>query len=286
MGAAEDSAQEKADVARLYINDKTVPWWTDNPVITWPARYMLHKYSGIPAEEIDKVVMDLREKAWDTFPYPCVSHLDFLDFQISHRNLLYPRLVEQLKSGSKMLDIACCMGHDIRKLVFDGVPGENLVGIELQQGFLDLGFELFRDKDHLKAKFLQGSVTEDGGLWDELYGKFDIVHLGMFLHMWTYEEQIDVLKRAIKCLKPEVGVKIIGTKVGSVDGRIEDWLGKKIPAHNIETFKAFVDDAGKRTETKWEVDSELDHRYSKFNGRDTWANERMRRLTFELTRVE
>ncbi|KAK0612113.1 methyltransferase domain-containing protein [Immersiella caudata] len=270
----------------MYKRDKSVPWWTENPVISWPARYMLHKYSGIPAQEIDEIVMALREKAWETYPYPCVSHLDFLDFQLSQRNLLYPRLMDRLKGGAKMLDIACCMGHDIRKLVFDGIPGESLVGVELQQGFIDLGFELFRDQDFLKAKFLLGDVMKDGAPWDELYGKFDIVHFGMFLHMWTYEEQIAVLERGIKCLKPEVGTTIIGNAVAVVDGAVEDWIGKKVPAHNVETFKLFITDVEKRTGTKWELDAELDFRYSKWNGKDGWTGDRMRRLTFELTRTE
>jgi hypothetical protein len=63
MGAEENTttaaAVQKASQDKMYHNDKSVPWWTDNPVISWPARYMLHKYSGIPAQEIDEIVMAL-----------------------------------------------------------------------------------------------------------------------------------------------------------------------------------------------------------------------------------
>jgi len=241
--------------------------------------------AGLSSRLLTVLTCHQREKAWETYPYPCVSQLDFLDFQLSQRNLLYPRLLDQLKGGAKMLDIGCCMGHDIRKLVFDGVPGENLVGVELQQGFIDLGFELFRDKDHLKAKLLIGNIMEDGAPWDDLYGKFDIVNFGMFLHMWNYDEQVAVLERGIKCLKPEVGTTIIGNAVAVVDGAVMDWIGKKVPAHNVETFKLFIADVEAKTGTKWELDAELDYRYSKWNGKDTWAGDTMRRLTFELTRV-
>jgi len=58
MGSA-DPDSYKADIDRMYKRDKTVPWWTENPVISWPARYMLAKYSGIPGEEIEPIVMAL-----------------------------------------------------------------------------------------------------------------------------------------------------------------------------------------------------------------------------------
>ena len=50
------------------------------------------------------------------------------------------------------LDVGCCLGTDMRKLVFDGVPAQNLVGIELRQQYIDLGFDLFRDRNRLGAK--------------------------------------------------------------------------------------------------------------------------------------
>jgi hypothetical protein len=70
MGAEEDAraaaaaaeaekAAAPAEIDKMYKRDKSAPWWTENPVISWPARYMLHKYSGIPAQEIDEVVMAL-----------------------------------------------------------------------------------------------------------------------------------------------------------------------------------------------------------------------------------
>lgn len=40
-------------------------------------------------------------------------------------------MVESLKAGARYLDIGCCIGQDIRQLVADGAPHENLYGAEL-----------------------------------------------------------------------------------------------------------------------------------------------------------
>lgn len=144
----------------VYVPDKTKPWFLEKPELQWPARYLLEKYSHIPPEDIERVVVDFRDRAWETYPFPCIGAFNFLDFWLATRNLLYPRLLARLKGGATFLDIGCCLGHDIRKLVFDGVPGENLAGVELRQGYIDLGYEFFRDKDTLGAKMYQGDVLE------------------------------------------------------------------------------------------------------------------------------
>ena len=74
-----------------------------------------------------------------------------------------------------MLDIGNCFGHDIRKLVFDGVPGGNLAGVELRPEFIELGYELFRDRETLGARMVQGDVLGKRGEepWVELEGGFD-----------------------------------------------------------------------------------------------------------------
>lgn len=40
-------------------------------------------------------------------------------------------MVQRLKDGARYLDVGCCLGQDIRKLVADGVPSAHLYGVEL-----------------------------------------------------------------------------------------------------------------------------------------------------------
>jgi ubiquinone/menaquinone biosynthesis C-methylase UbiE len=69
---------------------------------------------------------------------------------------VYPDIIKRLKDGQAFLDIGCCFGQVIRKLVYDGVPSENIYGADFREDFIELGHELFRDKATLRTKFIIG----------------------------------------------------------------------------------------------------------------------------------
>lgn len=192
-----------------------------------------------------------------------------------------------MQAGATFLDIGCCLGHDIRKLVFDGAPAENLVGVELRKGFIDLGYDLFRDRDTLRAKLLQGDATSDGSVdpWPQLEGKFDVVNLGLILHVFPWEGQVALLERGIENLKQgQLGTSLIGLACGAIDdGTVLEWAGG-IPAHNEETFRRLVEEVEARTGTKWKVDVRLDTAISTWIPKHRWLDPRARRVVFELTR--
>lgn len=70
-----------------------------------------------------------------------------------------------------MLDFGCCFGHDIRALVTDGAPAENLCGAEINATFLDLGFELFRDHESLKSSFYTANIFDENDKLREEIGR-------------------------------------------------------------------------------------------------------------------
>ncbi|KAK3325921.1 hypothetical protein B0H66DRAFT_616655 [Apodospora peruviana] len=269
-----------------YKTDKDVPYWADTLTIPWPIRQLLIKYSGIPAEDVEKELLALRAGAWETFPFPCIGNFDFLGLALSLRNLLYPRLLSRLQpGGARFLDVGCCLGQDIRKLVFDGAPAENLVGLELRQGYINLGYDLFRDRSKLGAKMLQGDFVNDSLDDKEIWGRFDIVNFSMVLHVFSWEDQVRLLERGIKALKPNTsGTSIIGLACGSLDGKIEDW-GGQVPAHNEESFVRLVKEVEERTGTRWEVDVELDTFFDVGDPKHAFLGPEFRRVVFELTRL-
>ena len=117
-----------------------------------------------------------RDRAWEVYPYPCIGLFRFLDLDLYARKDVYPRLLSRLKGEEdcKFLDVGCCLGQDIRKLRFDGVPGERLFGAEINNGFIDLGYQLFRDRDTLGAKIMVADISDDQGLLSGYAGKFDV----------------------------------------------------------------------------------------------------------------
>jgi len=207
---------------------------------------------------------------------------------LSTRNRLYPRLLLRLQAGATFLDIGCCLGQDIRKLVFDGVPAENLAGAELRQGYIDLGYELFRDKEKLVSKMYQANILDDLTVepWPQLEGKFDVVNFSMVLHVFTREEQLVMFQRGIEVLKAgELGTTILGMACGADEASVEEWHGKGVMIHNPETFSKLIEEVGDMTGTKWKVEVELDNYISMWDPKYRWIGPRMRRLVWELTRV-
>lgn len=103
----------------------------------------------------------------------------------------YPTILTRLKSGDALLDLGCCFGHIMRQIVFDGAPSENLTGTDLRPEFIELGYELFRDRAIFKSDFVTGDILDedDEGL-ASLNGRFDVVHAAAFFHLFDWSTQV------------------------------------------------------------------------------------------------
>lgn len=188
----------------------------------------------------------------------------FLDLSIS-LHPLYPTVLSRLKdSNQTLLDLGCCFGQDIRRLVSDGAPSENLYGADLRLEFLELGYELFKDKGRLKAHFLEGDVLDDEGEGGpelkNLMGKIDIIHAASFLHLFTWDDQIKAGSRMVRLFRPTTkDAMVLGRQVGTVKpgeypGRVD---GRTRYRHDPQSFQKLWDVIGDKTGTKWKVDAEL-----------------------------
>lgn len=192
-------------------------------------------------------------------------------------------MVQRLKQGAKYLDIGCCLGQDIRKLVMDGAPPENLYGAELHAPFIDLSYDLFRDHG-LASTFMEADalvLSEDGPL-AKLKGDVDIIHLGMVLHCFGLEQQRALLENCIALLRPERGSVIIGTAVGDVEGN-QAAAGHYL--HSDETFRAMCADISERKGVKLECRASVDEGLAILEVKKKFGGDRARRLIFEVERL-
>lgn len=224
-----------------------------------------------------------RDRAWEIYPYPCIGQLRFIDLSL-RRSPSYPQVLKRLEDGASLLDLGCCCAQDLRKLVHDGAPSENLWGAELKGDFLELGYELFLDRETLKAHFMEADLFDVEGPLKQLEGKMDIIHIGLFLHLFDLEGQVKACERIVSLMKPEKGCLILGQQVGSLEpGPLT--VGSKMYKHNVESFERMWREAGERTGSEWKVTANIntglgvnqDKRAS--DGPDT------RRLVFEIVRI-
>lgn len=192
------------------------------------------------------------------------------------------------------LDIGTCLGQDIRALIHAGAPPSTVAGAELSGAFIELGYELFRDRPEtvrvVRADVL-APLEAVGNPLAEWRGQLRVVQLGMILHLFSWEESIVAFVNTIELLRDEKGVLVIGQASGNVDGVETMTLSpgggdKRTWKHNVQSFRRLVRDVEARTGTRWDVKAGLDGALSVNDGKRTWDDPRTCRLLFEIERVD
>ncbi|ORX92606.1 S-adenosyl-L-methionine-dependent methyltransferase [Basidiobolus meristosporus CBS 931.73] len=163
-------------------------------------------------EAIFQHVSQVRDKALNVFQFYIVSEFKLLRMKT---HPFYPSLLALSKKREdlKLLDLGCCFGADLRKLSLDGFPAGNLTGLDISTDFLELGYELFKDKDTSPTKFISADILSDDWPTKVAGLEFDIIYLGSFLHLFSQSQQEKILERVSHLLKPN-GI-LFGRNLGS-----------------------------------------------------------------------
>jgi hypothetical protein len=174
----------------------------------------------------------------------------------------YPEILRRTRDGHKFLDLGCCLGQEIRQLVFDGAPSENTFGSDLYGGYFPVGYKLFRDQDKLRTNFIAADVFDDTSRLMELEGKMDIIYAGALFHLFGLEDQKKIATRIVQLLVPHPGSMVCGQQSGNETpgeyGRKGDTSGRKSFRHNPDSWKELWEHVGEITGSKWEVEADLD----------------------------
>ncbi|KAJ5747909.1 uncharacterized protein N7511_009605 [Penicillium nucicola] len=231
------------------FDPKELPWYEhDLSEIPQPAKKILE--SKIPPAEV-------LEHVKKVFPYPCIGAFRFLDMSVV-QSPVYAEILHRLKSGEKLLDVGCAVGQELRQLVFDGVPSENLYASDLRQDFFDIGYDLFNDHDSLKSQFIMADIFDDNSdLVKALSNGINIVNAASFFHLFDWDRQVTIAKRLIGLLHDQPGSLLVGRQVGRVDPPPPE---KKNEAgyryrHDPSTWKKLWEQVGAETGTEWEVEA-------------------------------
>ncbi|KAF3057258.1 hypothetical protein GL218_06082 [Daldinia childiae] len=264
-------------------------WYqTDLIEVNEPFHQLLEQYSKIPGSDIVDHVKRIRDRAFESSPYPCIGLFRFTNLTlITHP--LYEKIVGLLKSESTetaYLDIGCCFGQDLRRLVFDGVPSKRLVGLDIERSLLELGYDLFLDRETLKSQFVIANILEaQGKTWESLEERgFDVIHCSAVFHLFTLDKQIIAAKHIARLVKK--GGIIIGRQMGSVKPGDFPALtkGTFCYRHDVSTFDAMWKKVGEATQTRWNVEGIVD--MVNISPNNYLEGEDSRRLLFTVTRIE
>ena len=185
------------------------------------------------------------------------------------------------------LDLGCCFGQDLRRLVADGVPSSQLIGLDIESQLVELGYEFFLDKATLRSKFFIANIFEgaaQGAPWTDLEElKADILHCSAFFHLFPLAGQVRAANNIANLVR--MGGVIVGRQSGSTKPSEVPAIkpGSTSFRHDLDTFQRLWNEVGEATGTKLGVDGTLD-KVGMVGGGNKVEDENTRRMLLTVTR--
>lgn len=205
--------------------------------------HLLSAYSDIPPNQQKSHIQMIRDRAYEHHKYPCLGRFRFLDLDMSAQ-LVYEKVISlfrdshqvdtdpgsdsmgsegEIGDGPIFLDLGCCIGQDLRKLLLDcpsSVPPSpsltsRLYGADLLPDFIDAGYALFNDGAIMpRSQFIAPADvfdTFEGNALSRLDGKVNVLHAAAFFHLFDLEQQKMVARRCLRLLRRDgVDVGVAG----------------------------------------------------------------------------
>jgi len=293
---------EPTSDSKVDISSKELRWYYKDidghlaPV----SRKLLEEYSHIPAQDVDSHVYKLRDILWSLAPYPCIGEFKFLTLNLP-KHPQYAHLLSVLQPspaapGPYLLDLGCCVAQELRSLTHAGIPSQNLYGSDLIHAYLTTSYDLFNDKDTFTGTLVQANIFSPELFEKEFHGweaKFKVVHAGLFLHLFTWDQQVAVCEKIVKLLSDEEGAMFLGEMLGCKGGgeRALTTVDKKLFLHDEGTFERLWGEVAAKTGTKgrWKVESRFrvtpKEVIDKHEGQTIFVGEGIGWISFSVERV-
>ncbi|PQE16353.1 methyltransferase domain-containing protein [Rutstroemia sp. NJR-2017a WRK4] len=251
-------------------------------------RELLQKYSDIPYEQQSEHVHKIRDQAWDIRAYPCTGVGAWLVPQLC-KLPVYPDILKRVKAGDIYMDVGAFIGHDLRRLVYDGAPSDNLYAVDIISHW-DVGFDMFRDRDRFAAHFIEADILNSSEpRLAELMGKVDILSITQVMHSWDWDGQVKFAKALVAFTKGP-GSLIAGNQIGNPKAHevVLKSIGVPMWRHNPESFGKLWDQVGSETGTRWETQAWMrSFEEMSWDPKDgAWMEEGVAIIEFSVKRLE
>ncbi|KAE9372371.1 hypothetical protein N431DRAFT_504810 [Stipitochalara longipes BDJ] len=270
--------ESEPDCAREEAKGKNIFWYSENidKEVTPEFRKFMTAYSEIPDED----------KAWVIRAYPCTGQGPFLNPLIM-RTPAYPEILANLKAGGRMVEIGSFIGHDLRRLVFNGAPSENLYAVDIVSHW-DVGFHMFKDRQSFHANFIESDIIHPSPQLLALNSTADVIYISKVLHQWDRETQLAALQSMIALSKP--GSIVVGFHAAVIDGGFVAYEkgSLKMWLHDAQSWRDMWDEASKGTNTRWDASYVVMRDFGRLgNAPDAlvWVGEDCRMMDFVVRRI-
>jgi len=146
----------------------------------------------------------------------------------SREGILYPHILTilgqpRIKShffysrarerSGRLLDYGCGTGDNVRQLIRDGFAHARITAFDINRASIDLGFDLYRDRDELQDLIYISGTFPFGP------AEFDMVYSASVFHVIADEGEFrEYLSNAHAALRP--GGVLFGSTLGLVEGAV------------------------------------------------------------------
>lgn len=206
-----------------------------------------------------------RDQAYAIAPYPGFGLWGFTRIHLLATDPRFQLAIARLtatESRDAILDLGCGLGQNIRQFAQAGVPPAKLFAADLRADLMQIGFEMFRDRERLaEASFVTGNaLAPDDAELNKLHGKVSIVHAANFFHLFSWDAQRQIGVRMDKLLQGKENVFVFGRHVGSLesgDRAFASHLSEEQYLHDQGSFQRLWDEIGDKTGSRWEAKVEV-----------------------------
>ena len=169
-----------------------------------------------------------------------------------------------------------------------------MLGSDVSGELWELGYELFRDRERMRARFVRGDVfsveTREalvGGLRGNGGEGVDVVLAYQFFHLFSLERQVELAEVIAGMVKP--GGMVVGMQMGRVEAGGEMGGFGEMFYHDVASWRRMWEDVGRETGTKWKVGHVRMRELREWGVLEedyAWMDGRNRALDFVVERVE
>lgn len=173
----------------------------------------------------------------------------------------YKAMVERVREGASLLDLGCCFGQDLRIVAAEGAPTQNMVASDVVGEYWERGFDLFRDREKMRGRFIQADLLDPGSeLARQMRGKIDIVIAAHFFHLFSWDMQVQAFKKVVELVTPTGW--IMGYQIGASPAN-EMPAGRTVGSsstnakfyHDEESFRRMWRQIEDETGIKWTIEA-------------------------------
>ncbi|KAF8586105.1 hypothetical protein K439DRAFT_1341562 [Ramaria rubella] len=208
-------------------------------------------------EELKQHVLETQRLAYAVVPYPCIRLFSFLRFNATRCTAYQQALMlGKRRPDAIFLDVGAGFGNDVRKLIADGYPTDNIVATDLHQGLWNAGHDLFKSNAKmLPVTFVPGDIFELTAAIEKappsnrpelvslrslvpLKGHISVIYAAHFFHLFNEHRGKELAERFAHLLSHEAGSVIFGLHLGAPEAILQTTPAGTMFCHSPTTWKS------------------------------------------------